>query len=321
MSENSPLVSIVLPVYGVEDYIEKAVRTLFEQTYSNIEYVFVNDCTKDRSIEILYHVLKCYPNRVLFVNIIEKQKNEGVSKARKTGNQYINGKNVHHLDPDDCVEYDMVERLVECAESNECDVVYADYFYSLDGGEEQIINEVTVNNKTDLLRSIFLGKIGGCYWSKLFKASLFEGIIYTDYFTFEDLVGNVQLILKANKICHLKKPLYHYRSVVKKLDDSKMLSAQENLKLIDGFLADSGNKKVLNSFKYFIDRRKLLYLSRYGLRKSFYSDYLWTRRPHTDIFSLGLQFRDTISIRAILRFLKTYFSVVRSDIYFLFKNT
>ena len=61
MSENSPLVSIVLPVYGVEDYIEKAVRTLFEQTYSNIEYVFVNDCTKDRSIEILYHVLKCYP--------------------------------------------------------------------------------------------------------------------------------------------------------------------------------------------------------------------------------------------------------------------
>ena len=58
-----PKVSVVIPVYGVEKYIERCARSLFEQTYDNIEYIFVDDCTKDRSIEILQKVLEDYPNR------------------------------------------------------------------------------------------------------------------------------------------------------------------------------------------------------------------------------------------------------------------
>ena len=89
MNKKSPLVSIVLPVYGVEDFIEQAVRTLFEQTYSKIEYIFVDDCTKDRSIDIVRNVANEYPERLPHVNIIKKEQNEGCSMARKTGMDHV----------------------------------------------------------------------------------------------------------------------------------------------------------------------------------------------------------------------------------------
>lgn len=69
-------VSILVPVYGVEKYIERCARSLFEQTYDNIEYIFVDDCTKDRSIEILQKVLEDYPNRKKQVEILHHEKIE-----------------------------------------------------------------------------------------------------------------------------------------------------------------------------------------------------------------------------------------------------
>ena len=76
-------VSIVVPVYGVEKYIERCARSLFTQTFGDIEYIFVNDCTKDSSMQVLEFVMKDYPARN--VRIINKEKNEGLPQARKTG--------------------------------------------------------------------------------------------------------------------------------------------------------------------------------------------------------------------------------------------
>ena len=58
-----PKVSVIIPIYNVEKYIERCARSLFEQTYENLEYIFVNDCSKDKSIEILEHVIEEYPKR------------------------------------------------------------------------------------------------------------------------------------------------------------------------------------------------------------------------------------------------------------------
>ena len=77
-------VSILVPVYNVEKYISKCAISLFEQTYSNIEYVFVNDCTKDRSIDVINNILLNYPARQGQVKIIEHEKNKGVAAARNT---------------------------------------------------------------------------------------------------------------------------------------------------------------------------------------------------------------------------------------------
>ena len=75
------LVSIVVPIYGVEKFIDQCVCSLFEQTYGNIQYIFVNDCTKDNSVISLKKIIELYPNRKSQVLIIEKEKNEGQSLA------------------------------------------------------------------------------------------------------------------------------------------------------------------------------------------------------------------------------------------------
>ena len=76
------LVSVLVPIYGVEEYIEKCTRSLFEQTYDNIEYVFVDDCTTDNSIIVLRNVLENYPKRKGHVKIVKHAQNKGLSGAK-----------------------------------------------------------------------------------------------------------------------------------------------------------------------------------------------------------------------------------------------
>ena len=78
------LVSILVPIYNVENFIEKCSVSLFEQTYKNIEYVFVNDCSPDHSIEVLEKVAKNYPNRINSIKIINHDVNKGLAGARNT---------------------------------------------------------------------------------------------------------------------------------------------------------------------------------------------------------------------------------------------
>ncbi len=77
-------ISLLIPVYGVEKYIERCARSLFGQTYQNIEYIFVDDCTKDSSIAVLKKVLDDYPFRKEQVTIIHHNFNKGLSAARNT---------------------------------------------------------------------------------------------------------------------------------------------------------------------------------------------------------------------------------------------
>lgn len=80
----SPVVSLLVPIFNVESYIEKCLHSLFAQSFKSIEYVFVNDCTPDRSIEKLWTVLNQYPDRKPFVKVINHNTNQGLSAARKT---------------------------------------------------------------------------------------------------------------------------------------------------------------------------------------------------------------------------------------------
>ena len=77
-------ISILTPIYGVEKYIEQCARSLFEQSYASIEYIFVDDCTHDKSIGILQSLLKEYPERAQQVRIIHHDRNRGVGAARQT---------------------------------------------------------------------------------------------------------------------------------------------------------------------------------------------------------------------------------------------
>ena len=105
-------VTIAVPVYRVESYIEKCAVSLFEQTYSNIEYLFINDYTPDKSIEIIKNILEKYPHRKNQVKIFNQPKNQGCPAARNLAVELASGDFIFHVDADDWIEPDAISVLV-----------------------------------------------------------------------------------------------------------------------------------------------------------------------------------------------------------------
>ena len=121
-------VSIIVPVYNVEKFIEKCTITLMEQDYKNIEYIFVNDCTPDNSMQVLSDTLAKYPNRKDDIKIINNAQNSGSSITRKNGFDIANGEYILFIDSDDWVELDMVSSMLKKAKETDADIVCCDYF-------------------------------------------------------------------------------------------------------------------------------------------------------------------------------------------------
>ena len=116
-------VSVIIPVYNVEQYIERCARSLFEQTLDDIEYIFVNDCTPDKSMEVLARVLDDYPARKRQVSIINMPVNGGLPKVRRAGVEAATGDYIIHCDSDDWVDVTMYEKMWKKAVEGEYDMV------------------------------------------------------------------------------------------------------------------------------------------------------------------------------------------------------
>lgn len=193
-------VSIIIPIYGVELFIERCAISLFEQTLDDIEYIFVDDCTMDKSVQILQGIIAKYPQRKDNVFIIRHERNKGLASARKTGLKFVHGEYVAHCDSDDWVERNMYEYLYQEAISANADIVWCDYYRS-DGESKKTIS-------TKVQPELMQGPV----WNKLVRTRL-----YTDYdIEFptankgEDGALMVQLSFFANKRIHVAKPLYNY---------------------------------------------------------------------------------------------------------------
>lgn len=204
-------VSILVPIYGVEKYIERCARSLFEQTYHNIEYIFVNDCTKDNSIDILLTVLEEYPNRKEQVKIVHHEQNRGLSAARNTAVANMTGDYLWHVDSDDWLEVDAVKKLVSEMEHTVSDVIIMGY-------NDVKTNYITSNvvlykDKKSYISGILQHTIPGSVWNKFFSAEFYldsgirsvEGLNYG-----EDYAIIPRLLHKAKTIHIFNEPLYNY---------------------------------------------------------------------------------------------------------------
>ena len=119
--------SIIVPIYGVEKYIEKCAVSLFEQSMGDIEFVFVNDKTKDNSINILEEVINRYKYLKSRVKVVEHEKNMGLSAARNTGLNYARGEYIIHLDSDDWVDRNLYEKMYFIAKEENADIVCCNF--------------------------------------------------------------------------------------------------------------------------------------------------------------------------------------------------
>ena len=214
-TSNTPLVSVIVPMYGVEDYIRRCAVSLFAQAYPAIEFIFVDDGGKDRSVEILREILDSEsPALVERVRIISKQ-NEGLPKARKTGLDAATGKYVLHVDADDWLEPGAVAKLVHMAEENEADIVVFDFWkeYAHRSKLDSERNSSIADPNLFRLR-LFAYHSYGYVWNKFCLRSLYDGVFVPEYAMHEDIVFSCQILYKARKIVHLEEGLYHYDRTV-----------------------------------------------------------------------------------------------------------
>lgn len=205
--------SIVVPIYGVEKYIARCAETLFSQTYDNIQYVFVNDGTKDNSMAVLSEVMANYPNvkeRVVIVNKL----NAGLPAARQTGMEYATGDYILHVDSDDWLEIDAIEKIAEKAVQTGADIIYFDFYKEYTGRRKHDKEyDYTANEKVRFISNLFNYNSYGYVWNKCVKRELYvkNQIYFPKYAMHEDIYLMTQLIWYSDSIVHLNMPLYHYR--------------------------------------------------------------------------------------------------------------
>ena len=208
-------ISLVAPIYGVEKYIQKFADSALGQTYPFIQFVFVNDGTKDASIQVLNSVIdKDYAHLRDRITIVNKE-NTGLPAARKTGMEYVTGDYVWHVDPDDWLEKDAVQKIADCIKSkNYPDLIYFDLYKEYpDKTKVKKQKDFSIEEKDEYIRSMYNHHSYGCVWNKCVKRSLYlKNKVYFSKYTYaEDIYLSSQLVGYAGSIAHLSEHLYHYR--------------------------------------------------------------------------------------------------------------
>ena len=204
-----PKVSVIVPVYGVEKFIERCARSLFEQTFDDVEFIFVDDCTKDNSINVLRQVINDYHERKEHVRIIHHEVNKGLPQARKTGMLAAKGDYVINFDSDDWVDSNSVQSLYERAYLEDADIVIGDIVLT-DGHNEHLEKGCINCEKKQLIRDLSAFRIMWTLCNKMFKRSLLIDMAYPVANNGEDMGLVIPLFIRAVKFSYEPMSLYYY---------------------------------------------------------------------------------------------------------------
>lgn len=205
-----PKVSIIIPVYGVEKYIERCARSLFEQTLDDIEYLFIDDCTPDKSVEILKRVLEEYPHRKSQVVIHRMEQNSGQAKVREWGMRNARGEYVIHCDSDDWVDVHMYEEMYNKAIDEDADVVVCDYVVTNDTSIIKTINACHAKSAKQLIENCLFQRDPWSLCNKLFNRKVYYNIEYPKGAMGEDMATTIQLLWNCKTLSYINKPYYQY---------------------------------------------------------------------------------------------------------------
>ncbi len=254
------LISILVPIYGVEKYIKQCAVSLFEQDYPNIEFIFVNDGSPDKSITILEELIEnSYPdlkNRIIIIN----KKNEGLPMARNTAIQHAKGEYVLNVDSDDWLEKNAISSLVKEIERTGADIVYFDTFKEFKNYKRKT-SEKDYHNKDKFIfiRDIINYNTHAYICSKMFRRTLYaeNNILVPKYATHEDIVFSTQLVYYANSVSYLHKALYHYRrtnesSITRSNKQKRRYESLKNQLDLYEYYKNHKNADLIKEIKYII---------------------------------------------------------------------
>lgn len=204
----SELISIVIPVYNVEKYLERCVKSVINQTYKNIEIILVDDGSKDKSGALCDEFAKL-DDRIIVIH----KENGGLSDARNYGLNIAKGELIGFVDSDDYITEDMFESLYKTIVKNNADISIVSFYEMYNGKLIGMRNsgKLEVFSKIEAMKELLIDtKIQSYAWNKLFRKKLFDDLKFPTGKNFEDIATTLLLFEKCEKIALLEEPKYYY---------------------------------------------------------------------------------------------------------------
>lgn len=237
-------VSILIPIYKVERYLERCLDSVFSQTYQNIDYVFVNDCSPDNSLQVLKDTICKHgidKNRYV---IIDHEQNEGIAVSRSDCIANAKGDYVFFVDSDDWIERNTVEHLVAATKDGKIDIVGCDYMKEYLSGESTYHHENYSDSCRENLIRCLNYDISTVLWKLLIKRSLFEYFPISHINIGEDYIISIKLYYYAESFVSLPQAFYHYVQYNgNRLSFQKQRSIDDHIKCVnevESFLREKG---------------------------------------------------------------------------------
>lgn len=254
------LISIIVPVYNTENYLEKCLYSLVNQTYKNIEIIIVDDGSPDNSMNIIQKFVLA-DNRVKVIS----QKNQGLSGARNTGMNNTNGDYIMFIDSDDWIEIDTCEKAINASEKYNADVVFWSYIKEFSNSQkdnylfdktEIIWSEKNINQLSRRMVGLVGDELANpqsidnlvTAWGKLYKKSVIGDVRFTDtkIIGTEDALFNIEVFLGINSAVYIPDLLSHYRK-----DNESSLTHNYKKKLVSRW------REMYSRIKFLLDRNDM----------------------------------------------------------------
>jgi glycosyltransferase involved in cell wall biosynthesis len=250
------VISVIIPIYGVEKYIGRCVKSLFSQTLDNIQFIFVDDCSPDNSLQILSNLINNYHQIIeekKWEILIEKTpNNSGLPKARRYGLRYATGEYIIHCDSDDWIDADMFYLMYHKAVAEKADVVACDMAITDGTNVKKIIKGCSSQDKNVYIERMMYQKDHWSLCNKLFRRECYNEVEYPQGGMGEDMALTLQLIVNCRKIAYVAGSYYYYYQ-----NPNSITHIQSKKYVLEKYHQLSENSKiVLNYYRYKNDYEK-----------------------------------------------------------------
>ena len=210
MNKPTPKISIVVPIFNVENYLQRCIDSIINQTYINIEIILVNDGSTDSCFKIC----EKYAKQDARILVIDK-KNGGLGSARNAGIEKMTGDYVAFVDSDDCLDSFFIEKLFSLLKLHDADIAVCGFCgfakeNELNKKKKRKIVTKTLDSNNSLKNMFRWDGIGWTAWNKLYKASLFDLVRYEEGVYSEDMATTYKLYFQSTKVVWTNEPLYYY---------------------------------------------------------------------------------------------------------------
>ena len=290
---NCPLISILVPIYNVEPYIEQCARSLFAQTYPNIEFLFLDDCSTDHSIEVLNRVIGDYPSLQGRIQILRHERNLGNAASRDDMIWYCKGEFLIHVDSDDWVEPDMTESLYRRQLETNADIVSARVM-AHNGDRQYEFCDSGINlSREDALLALVAHRISYSAFRRLYRTSVIKdnGIrYYRDIRIHDDLQTIPRIFYYAKSIAWLDAYVYHYR----------VNRSSISFRLMHNYdLQNARLNAIRKHIEFFSDKGDALRdaVQKFIMKEITWSNWLALAGKHRDLYDETIRLLDSVDSR------------------------